>query len=197
MGLCGMLRQKRNTVEDHSTSHGNFNINLNGNPRQAHTAYHGRSRYNRKTHGHAYGMQVAMEYAVGVAVVLRWVDMVGTTEVTTEKSAVRAMPTTVALAVEAPCMMESSGACCGNPRISTESRGKIHGRPRNCHGHSRGPPPKLQIMCICGIVRRVGGLWVCGVWGFWYRLVSLEKLFVCWCFSVPIICRTCCCSITR
>ena len=104
-----------------------------------------------------------MEYAVGVAVVFRWVAMVGTTEVATERTAARAMPTTVALAVEAPCIMECSGACRENPQISTEARGKTHGRPRKCHGYSRGPPPNIQIMCICGVVGRVGGLWVgCG-----------------------------------
>ena len=91
-----------------------------------------------------------MEYAVAVAVVLPWVAMVGTTEVATDRTAARAMATTVALAVEAPCTMESRGPCRGNPRISTVARGKTHGRPRKCHGHCRGPPPKSQIMCICG-----------------------------------------------
>ena len=71
-----------------------------------------------------------MEYAVAVAVVLPWVAMVGTTEVATDRTAARAMATTVAFAVEAPCTMESSGPCRGNPRISKVARGKTHGRPR-------------------------------------------------------------------
>ena len=91
-----------------------------------------------------------MEYAVAVAVVLPWVAMFDTTEVATDRTAARAMAATVALAVEAPCTMESRGPCRGNPRISTVARGKTHGRPRKCHGHCRGPPPKSQIMCICG-----------------------------------------------
>ena len=78
------------------------------------------------------------------------VAMVGTTEVATDRTAARAMATTVALAVEAPCTTESRGPCRGNPPISTVARGKTHGRPRKCHGHCRGPPPKYQIMCICG-----------------------------------------------
>ena len=75
---------------------------------------------------------------MAVAVVLLWVAMVGTTEIATDRTAARAMATTVALAVEAPCTMESRGPC----------RGKTHGRPRKCHGYCRGPP-KSQIMCIC------------------------------------------------
>ena len=90
-----------------------------------------------------------MEYAVAVAVVLPWVAMVGTTEVATDRTAARAMATTVALAVEAPCTMESRGPCRGNPRISTVARGKTHGRSRKCHGHCRGHPQKGPIMCIC------------------------------------------------
>ena len=62
------------------------------------------------------------------------------------------MATTVTLAVEAPCTMESRGPCRGNPRISTVARAKTHGRPRKCRGHCRGLPPKSQIVCI-----RAGG----------------------------------------
>ena len=90
-----------------------------------------------------------MEYAVAVAVVRPWFAMVGTTEVATDRTAARAMATTVALAVEAPCTMESLGPCRENPRISTVARGETHGRPRKCHGHCRGPPPNSQILCIC------------------------------------------------
>ena len=111
--------------------HGNLHGNRHGNPRQAPTAYHGRSRYNGKTHGNAYGMEVAMEYAVAVAVVLPWVAMVGITEVATGRTAARAMATTVALAVEAPCTMESRGPCRGNPRISPVARGKTTEVPRS------------------------------------------------------------------
>ena len=99
----------------------------------------------------AIDVEVAMEYSMAVTVILPWVAMVGTTEVDTDGTAARAMATTVALAVEAPCTMESRGPCRGNPRISTVARGKTHGRPRKCHGHCRGPPPKSQIMCICAI----------------------------------------------
>ena len=90
-----------------------------------------------------------MEYAVTVAVVLPWVAMIGTAEVATDRTVARAMATIVALAVEAPCTMERRGPCRGNPRISTVARGKTHGRPRKCHGHCRGPPPKSKKMCIC------------------------------------------------
>ena len=48
----------------------------------------------------AHGMEVAMEYAVTVAVVLPWVAMIGTAEVATDRTVVRAMATIVALAVE-------------------------------------------------------------------------------------------------
>ena len=41
-----------------------------------------------------------MEYAVTVAVVLPWVAMIGTAEVATDRTVVRAMATIVALAVE-------------------------------------------------------------------------------------------------
>ena len=58
-----------------------------------------------------------MKYAVAVAVVLPWVAMVGTTEVATDRTAARAMVTTAALAVEAPCTVESGDPCSGNPRI--------------------------------------------------------------------------------
>ena len=129
----------------HGYFHGKVHGNLQGNPRQAPTAYHGRPRYNGKTHG----MGVAMEYAVAVAVVLPLVAVVDTTEIATDRTAARPMATTVALAVEAPCTMESRGPCRGNPRISTVARGKTHGRSRKCHGHCRGPPPKSKIMCIC------------------------------------------------
>ena len=64
-------------------------------------------------------MEEAKEYAAAVAVVLPWVAMVGTTEVATDITATCAMATTVALAVEAPCTMESRGPCGGNPQIST------------------------------------------------------------------------------
>ena len=102
-------------------------------PRQVPTTYHGRPWHNGKTHGNAYGMEVVMEYAV----VLPWVAMVGTTEVATDRTAARAIATTVALAVEALCTMESRGPCRGNSRVSTVARGslKTHGRPRKCHGH--------------------------------------------------------------
>ena len=93
--------------------------------------------------------EVSMEYAVAAAVVLPWVAMVGTTEVASDRTAARAMATTVALAVEAPCTMESRGPCRENPRMSTVARGKTHGRPRKCHGHCGGPPPKSQIIYIC------------------------------------------------
>ena len=43
-----------------------------------------------------------MEYDVVVAVILPWVATVGSTEVATDRTAARAMATTVALAVEAP-----------------------------------------------------------------------------------------------
>ena len=56
-------------------------------------------------------MGMAMEYAVAVAVVLPWVAMVGTTEVATGRIAARTTATTVALAVEASCTMESRGPC--------------------------------------------------------------------------------------
>ena len=81
--------------------------------------------------------EVSMEYAVAAAVVLPWVAMVGTTEVATDRTAARAIATTVALAVEALCTMESRGPCRGNSRVSTVARGslKTHGRPRKCHGH--------------------------------------------------------------
>ena len=108
----------RNPVEAHGTSHGNLHGNLHGNPRQAPTAYHGSPRYNGKTRGNAYGMEVAMEYAVAVAVVPRWVTMVGITEVGTDRTAAHAMATTVALAVESPCTMESRRPCRRNPRFS-------------------------------------------------------------------------------
>ena len=98
-----------------------------------------------------------MEYAVAVAVVLPWVAMVGTTEVATDRTAARAMATSVALAVEAPCTIESRGPCRGNPRISTAARGKTHGRPRKCHGHCGGPPPKSSIMCIRAVMVYSGG----------------------------------------
>ena len=98
----------------------------------------------------AIDMEGAMEYAVAVAAVLPWVDMAGPTEVATDRSAARAMATTVALAVEAHCTMESRGPRRGNPRISTVARGKTHGRPRKRHGRCRGPPPKSQIVCIRG-----------------------------------------------
>ena len=49
-----------------------------------------------------------MEYAVAVAVVLPSVAMVGTMEVATDRTAARAMATTVALAVEAPCTFRSA-----------------------------------------------------------------------------------------
>ena len=65
--------------------------------------------YNGKIHGNAYDMGVAMAYAVAVAVVLLSVAMVGTTEVATDRTAARAMATTVELAVEAPCTTESRG----------------------------------------------------------------------------------------
>ena len=45
----------RNPVEAHGTSHGNLHGNLHGKPRQAPTAYHGKPRYNGKTHVHAHG----------------------------------------------------------------------------------------------------------------------------------------------
>ena len=61
----------------------------------------------------AIDVEVVMEYAVAVAVVLPWVAMVGTTEVATDRTAARAMATTVALSVEAPCTMESRGPCRG------------------------------------------------------------------------------------
>ena len=128
----------------HGNLHGKVHGNLHGNPRQAPTVYHGRPWYNGKTHGNAYSMEVAMEYAVAVAVILAWVAMVGTTEVATDRTAARVMATTVALAVEAPCTMQSRGLCHGNPWISTVARGKTHGRPRKCHGHCRGPPPKVK-----------------------------------------------------
>ena len=117
-------------------------------PQQPTTSTHGIPRQaavQRKDPRHG----VAMEYAVAVAVVLAWVAMVGTTEVATNRTAAGAMATTVALAVEAPCTMESRGPCRGNPRISTVARGKTHGRPRKCHGHCRGSPPKSQTMCTC------------------------------------------------
>ena len=97
-----------------------------------------------------------MEYTVAVAVVLPWDAMTGPTKVSTERTAARAMATTVALAVEAPCTTESRGPCRGNPRISTVARAKTHARPRECHGHCRGPPPRSQIMCICAIRRGRG-----------------------------------------
>ena len=74
-----------------------------------------------------------MEYAVAVTVVLPWVAMVGTTEVATDRTAARAIATTVALTVEAPCKIETRGSYRGNPRSSTVARGKTHGRPRKCH----------------------------------------------------------------
>ena len=80
----------------HGKAHGNLHGNLHGKPRQAPTAYHGRPRYNGKTHG----MGVAMEYAVvAVAVVLPWVAMDGSTEVAPDRTAARVMATSVALAV--------------------------------------------------------------------------------------------------
>ena len=45
----------RNPVETHGTSHGNLHGNLHGKPRQAPTAYHGKPRYNGKTHANADG----------------------------------------------------------------------------------------------------------------------------------------------
>ena len=95
----------------HIKVHGNLNGNLHGNPRQAPMAHHGRPRYNGKTHNNAYGMDVAMEYAVAVAGVLAWVAMVGITGVTTDRTAARAIATTMALAVDAPCTTESRGPC--------------------------------------------------------------------------------------
>ena len=79
----------------HGYFHGKVHGNLQGNPRQAPTAYHGRPRYNGKTHG----MGVAMEYAVVVAVEFPWSAMVDLTEVTTDGTAVHPTATTVALAV--------------------------------------------------------------------------------------------------
>ena len=52
----------------HGKVHGNLHGNLHGKPRQAQTAYHGKPRYNGKTQV----MEVAMEYAVAVAVVFPW-----------------------------------------------------------------------------------------------------------------------------
>ena len=153
MGFHGMPRQlaehRGGPRHYHGNFHGNLHGNLHGNPRQALTAYHGRPRYSGKTHGNAYGVGVAMQYTVAVVVVLPSVAMDGTTEIASDRTAARAMATTVALAVEAPCTMESRGPCRGNPRISTVVRGKTHGKPRKCHGNCRGPPPKSQIMCIC------------------------------------------------
>ena len=95
-----------------------------------------------------------MGYAVAVVVVLPWVAMAGPTEVATDGTAARAVATTVALAVEAPCTMESLYPCRRNPRISTVALGRTNVRPRKCRGHRRGPPPKSQIMCIREISRR-------------------------------------------
>ena len=100
-------------------------------------------------------MEVAMEYAVAVALELPWVAMIGTTEVATDRTAARAMATTVSLAVEAPCTTESRDPCRGNLQISTVARGKTHGPPQKSHGHCRGPPPKSQIMCICARLKSV------------------------------------------
>ena len=112
-------------MEAHDTSHGNFHCNfhgkvhgnlhgnLHGDPRQAPTAYHGRPRYDGKTHGNAYRMEVVMESAVAITVILPWVAMVGATEVATDRTTALAKATTVALSVEAPCTMESRGPCRG------------------------------------------------------------------------------------
>ena len=114
-----------------------------------------------------------MEYSMAVTVILPWVAMVGTTEVDTDGTAARAMATTVALAVEAPCTIESRGPWRGNPRICTVARGKTHGRPRKCHGHCRGPPPKSQIMCIraqLSVPKRI--LWTIAPSGTMYALTA-------------------------
>ena len=98
-----------------------------------------------------------MEYAVAVAVVLSWFSMAGPTEVVMDRTAARAMAITNRGTCRGSAMyMESRGPCRGNPRISAVARGKTHGRPRKCHGHYSGPPPKSQLMCIrAWNVRRV------------------------------------------
>ena len=60
-----------------------------------------------------------MGYAVAIAVVLPWITMIGTTEVATDRTAARAMPTTLAIAGEAPCTIKSRDPCHRNQRIST------------------------------------------------------------------------------
>ena len=104
-----------------------------------------------------------MDYAVAVAVVLPWVAMVGTTEVATDRIAAHAMATTVAPAVKAACAIRSRSPCRGNPWIFTVARGKSHERPRKCHGHCRGLPPKSQIMCICVIWRESSACFRCTI----------------------------------
>ena len=51
----------------------------------------------------AIDVEVVMEYAVAVAVVLPWVATAGPTEVATDRTSARAMATTVALAMKAQC----------------------------------------------------------------------------------------------
>ena len=68
----------------------------------------------------AIDVEVAIEYSVAVAVVFPWV-------VATDRTGARAMATTVALNVEAPCTTESPGPCRGNPWMSTVDRGNTHG----------------------------------------------------------------------
>ena len=73
---------------------------------------------------------------------LPWVTMVGTTDCATDRTAARAVATTVAFCCGSAM---SCGTCRGNPRISTVVRGSTL---RKFHGHRRGPPPRSQIMCI-------------------------------------------------
>ena len=62
----------------------------------------------------AIGVEVAMGYAVAVAVVRPWNVMIGATEVATDRTAARAMATTVTLAGEAPCTIKRRYPCRGN-----------------------------------------------------------------------------------
>ena len=142
-------------MEAHGTSHGNFHGNLHGkvhgnlhgnvdgNPRQAPTAYHGRQKKKGKIYRDAYCMEMAPCPLPWYFRGLRWLIP---RRFATERTAARAMATTVALAVEAPCTMESCGSCRGISRIPTITRGKTHGRPRELCGHCRGPPLKSRTL---------------------------------------------------
>ena len=77
---------------------------------------------------------------------LPWVAMLGTTEFATDRTAARAVANRGICRESAM----SRGPCRGNPRISTVARGNTYVSPRTCRGLCREPPPKSQIMCICG-----------------------------------------------